>query len=442
VTDEDRHAVEMYEFLARLFPICRSITGDGVRETLSHISDLGLPLVIREIPSGTQVFDWSVPQEWNIREAYIEHESGVRIVDFADSNLHVVGYSVPVDCVLSLEDLQCHLHSIEGQPEAIPYVTYYERNWGFCLTHAQRESLPEGKYRVHIDSTLEDGSLTYGELIVKGQTQDEVLISTYVCHPSMANNELSGPVIACYLAKWLLEASPKMTYRFVFLPETIGAIAFLSRNLEWLKCHMIAGFNLTCLGDEGSYSYVASRYGVTLADRVAEYVGNTTSPSFSSFSFLERGSDERQYCAPGVDLPLVTLCRSKFGTYPEYHTSLDDLSFVTPAGLAGGYRYVKACIEAVDNNVVPVASCLGEPQLGKRGLYPALSKKGSASASTGMLNVLAYADGGNDLLDIAGLTGLELRDVCLLVEQLVGLGLLTTSSGRTRNSSRLGRDGK
>ena len=320
--DEASIGLQMHQLVAKAFPICRSITGDGVRETLRIISDI-IPLAIHEVPTGTAAFDWSVPKEWNIRDAYIADENGNKVVDFRKNNLHVVGYSIAVDKWITLSELQEHLYSLPEQPDTVPYVTsYYKERWGFCISHDKRRQLLNGKYHVFIDSTLEDGNLTYGEYLIKGETGQEVFLSTYVCHPSMANNELSGPVVTAFIAKWLSSHPRKYTYRIIFIPETIGSITYLSRYLEELKKKVLVGFNVSCIGDDRGYSYVASRYGKSFADKVASNVLSFKYPDFIKYSFLDRGSDERQYCSPGVDLPLVTLSRSKYGTYPEYHTSL------------------------------------------------------------------------------------------------------------------------
>ena len=414
---------EMHQFASRAMPICRSLTGDGVRQTLEMIADC-IPLQIHEVPSGSRVFDWTVPKEWNIRDAFIADESGNRIVDFKKNNLHVVGYSVPVDQWMDLQQLQIHLHSLPDQPDAIPYITsYYKERWGFCLTHANREALEPGKYQVVIDSTLEDGSLSYGECILPGESEEEILITTYVCHPSMANNELSGPTVSAFIGQWLMSAPRRYTYRLIYTPETIGAITYLSRNLDVLKQRCKAGFNLSCIGDDRDYSYVASRYANTLADKVTCNVLNHKQAAHTKYSYLERGSDERQYGSPGVELPLVTLCRTKFGKYPEYHTSLDDLNLVTPSGLQGGFEFVKECLVALEANKIYRVTCLGEPQLGKRGLYPELSTKDSNAAVKTILDVITYADGSNDLIDISNLINQSVADIIPIVEKLVDNGL-------------------
>lgn len=393
----------MHELATELFPICRSITGKGVRTTLQRLKEI-IPLTVFSVPSGTRAFDWTVPNEWNVDEAYIANSKGEKIVDYKNNNLHLVGYSSPVDKIVNLDELNRHLHSLEEQPDAIPYVTsYYKENWGFCMTHNSRLKLIDQDYRVIIKSSLKPGVLNYGEYIIPGELEDEIFFSTYICHPSMANNELSGPVVATYLASWIASMPRKYTYRFIFIPETIGAIVYLSKHLDSLQKKMQAGFNLTCLGDERTYSIVRSRYGNTYADKLAENSLRFQYPEFKDYNFLARGSDERQYSSPGIDLPLVTLCRSKFGEYPEYHTSLDDLALVTQKGLEGSLELLKTIVNTIENNQVFQTKCLCEPQLGKRGLYPVMSKKGSVNAVRDLMNFIAYADGTNDLIDISNL---------------------------------------
>ncbi len=425
---EESIGQDLHQLMSDLFPICRSITGEGVRETLRIIGQ-HIPLRIHEVPSGTQAFDWTVPKEWNIRDAFIKDEHGNRIVDFQENNLHVVGYSSPVDGWMSLAELNKHVHSLEEQPDAIPYVTsYYREHWGFCLTHNKRRMLEEGRYRVVIDSEIADGHLTYGELMIPGERDEEVFLSTYICHPSMANNELSGPVVMTFLAKWIMSQPRSYTYRIIFIPETIGSIVYLSRNFEIMKRNVIVGFNLSCLGDERTWSFVESRYGNTLAEKVVINLLSWMHPDFRRYSFLERGSDERQYCSPGVDLPVVTLCRTKFGQYPEYHTSLDNLDLVTPDGLEQSYRFVKACLELVERNRRFNVQCMGEPQLGKRGLYPTLSTKKSGEAVRSMMNLLAYSDGNNDLVDISNLIKMPVWELYPIVDSLRKAGLLEECS--------------
>jgi aminopeptidase-like protein len=395
---------EMHDLARRLWPISRSITGSGVRQTLKILQEYCPTLTVHEVPTGTQAFDWIVPREWNIRQAYILTPAGEKICDWSVNNLHVMGYSVPVDQILTLEELQAHLYSDETLPDAIPYVTsYYRERWGFCISHADRMALKPGNYRVFIDSELIEGSLTYGQILLPGKVQDEVFLSTYICHPSMANNELSGPVVATALVRWLESLKHRFySYRIVFIPETIGSLVYLSRHLDVLKKRVAAGFNLSCVGDDRSYSYLPSRNGDTLSDQAARHVLAWTDPKYRTYSWSDRGSDERQYCAPGIDLPIASIMRTKYGQYPEYHTSHDDLErVVTPSGLQGGFDVLAKAIDLIEKNVCPQATVLGEPQLGRRGLYPTLSQKNSADHLALMMDLLTWSDGNHSLLDIA-----------------------------------------
>ncbi|MEL4178524.1 DUF4910 domain-containing protein [Roseateles sp. PN1] len=420
---------QMHALCRELFPICRSLTGAGFRSSMDILRRELPALTMHAVPSGTQAFDWTVPLEWNIRSAWIEAPDGSRICDLAQHNLHVMGYSEPVEAELSLEDLQPHLYSLPEQPDAIPYITsYYSRRWGFCLTHKQRQTLQPGRYRVHIDASLEPGVLNYGEALIRGETEQEVLLSSYLCHPSMANNELSGPVVGTYLARWL-QSLPRRrySYRLLIVPETIGAITYLSRHLDAMKKNVVAGYVLSCMGDERAYSFLPSRRGTTLADRAARHVLSHLAPGYGSYSFLDRGSDERQYCSPGVDLPVASVMRSKYACYPEYHTSLDDLELVTPAGLAGGFTAVQRCIEAIEADETLNCTTLCEPQLGKRGLYPSISTKESGKQVEAMMNLLAYCDGSESLLEVAERIGRPIWELGPVVSQLKQHGLLVSA---------------
>ncbi len=417
---------EMYGLVKRLFPICRSITGNGVRETLGIIKK-HIPIKTYEVPTGTKVFDWVVPEEWNIKDAYVLDESGKKVIDFKKNNLHVVSYSAPVNKIVDLSELQGHLYSLPDQPEAIPYVTsYYQKRWGFCLADKDRRRIKKGKYRALIDSELKKGSLTYGELIIPGRSKKEIFLSTYVCHPSMANNELSGPAVVTFLAKWILSKPRRYTYRILFTSETIGSLTYLSRNIKTMKQNILAGFNVSCVGIDSSYGYIPTKAGDTYADKVALNILSFKQPDFIRYSFLNRGSDERQYNAPGVDLPVCCVTRSKFAAYPEYHTSLDNLDLISPKGLAGTYETLKECLILIEENRRYKIKCLGEPQLGRRGLYPTLGTKSSAKIDS-LRNFIAYADGKNDLIDISNKIKVSVWELYPIVGKLTEAGLLQTN---------------
>ena len=417
---------EMFNWAEDLFPICRSLTGQGVRDTLCYFKRLLPALEIFEVESGTKVFDWEIPNEWNITEAYLMDEIGNKVIDFKNNNLHVVGYSEAVDEWLDLEDLEQRLHSLKDQPDAIPYITsYYNQTWGFCLSHNDRKSLQPGRYRAVIKSELKSGVLNYGELRISGKSKKEVFLSTYICHPSMANNELSWPVVLVALAQWLQKIkSLNYSYRIILIPETIGSITYLSKHLKTLKKQVVAGFNVSCVGDERCFSYVSSRSGVSSADSIAKHVLRNTDINFKAYSWLDRGSDERQYCAPGVDLPIVGFSRSKYGEYPEYHTSLDNLDLISAGGLAGSYLALQRMIEVIEKNEIYKSTILCEPQLGKRGLYPSLSKKGSTIKIKPMMNLISYCDGEKSLLEIADLISVPFWELVEIAEQLLIKGLL------------------
>lgn len=418
--------VRMYELAEELFPICRSITGEGIRYTLNRLKKEVPQIVLHEIPTGTKVFDWVVPKEWEISEAYIEDMKGNRIVDFQKNNLHVVGYSIPIDSIVSGDELQAHLYSLPEHPDWIPYVTsYYKERWGFCVTENSRKKLTDNQYHVVIKSKLFDGSLTYAELLIPGQVSDEIFFSTYACHPSMANNELSGPVVQIELAKWLLaQKERKYSYRLIWIPETIGSITYLSRHLEEMKKKVIAGYVLTCVGDERAVSYVGSRKENTLADVAAKNILHFMAPDYKYYNFLHRGSDERQYNAPGVDLPVCSICCSKYHEYPEYHTSADDMTLITPKGLERAYGIYKAVIEAIEHNAKYKINCYCEPQLGSRGLYPTESFNRSSVSVQDMMNFIAYADGTMDLFEISELIDVPVSRLHEIAVKLIDAELL------------------
>ena len=415
---------EIYNLAGELFPICRSITGSGVRESLRIIQDYiwhdKIKLNIYEVPTGTQVFDWTVPKEWIIRNAYIEDERKNRIIDMKNNNLHVMGYSIPVDKYVSLDELKKCVYTQPDQPKAIPYVTsYYKERYGFCMSQEQLDSLSDGEYHIYIDSELINGSLTYADTIIKGEIEQEILISSYICHPSMANNECSGPALLAKLMRYVNSLNKRhFTYRFVLNPETIGSITYLSHNLTKLKKSLVAGIILSCVGDNKNYSMIESKYANTLADKSLKSILLAKNKQ-TIYSFLNRGSDERQYNAPGVDLPVVGFCRSKYGEYQEYHTSEDNMDFISPIGLQESYDTLVQWINCMEYNRKYKVSVLCEPQLGKRGLYPTISKKGSYDSVKSMTDFIAYADGTNDLFDISKIIKIPPYELIPIIDKLL-----------------------
>jgi len=417
----------MYALCEELFPICRSITGDGVRETL-RIVGRHIPLEISEVPTGTPVFDWTVPKEWNIRDAYIRDPRGRKVVDFQALNLHVVNYSVPVRTRLPLEALKAHLFSLPDRPQLVPYRTsYYKETWGFCLAHERLLALEDGEYEVVVDSTLEPGSLSYGECVLPGDSTEEVLISAHVCHPSLANDNLSGIALATYLARALAGRPHRYTYRFIFAPGTIGSITWLARN-EDVVPRIRHGLVVSCVGDGGGPTYKRSRQGSAEIDRaVAHVLAHCGRAGVKVEDFSPYGYDERQYCSPGFDLPVGLFERSKYGTFPEYHTSGDNLDFIQVEALNDSYRWISQVISILEDNACYLNThpkC--EPQLGKRGLYNAVGgSNDSASIQMAMLWVLNLSDGGNSLLDIAERAGIPFETVHRAASLLADAQLLT-----------------
>jgi aminopeptidase-like protein len=393
---------EIYQLVARIYPICRSITGDGVRETLRCLQR-HIALQMHEVPSGTPAFDWTVPREWNIRDAYIKNAAGERVLDFHASNLHVMSYSTPVQGRLTLDELRPHIFTIPEQPDLIPYRTsYYKESWGFCMAHNRLQALPDGVYDVLIDSSLEDGSLTYGEYLHRGQTDEEILLSAHVCHPSLANDNCSGLALLTCLAKHLAAVETRYTYRFIFAPGTIGAIVWLSRN-EHLVSRVSHGLVVSGVGDHGGPTYKRSRRGNTAIDRAMAHVLRHAAPAANIVDFSPYGYDERQYCSPGFNLPVGSFQRGRFATFPEYHTSGDNLDFVRPEYLAASYRMIVAALDVLEGDACMRNSkpkC--EPQLGKRGLYSSVGgDTGGADQAMALLWVLNLSDGTHSLLDIA-----------------------------------------
>jgi len=415
----------MYRLAEELFPICRSITGDGLRRTLRRIAN-EIPLEVREVPTGTPVFDWTVPPEWNIRDAYVKGPNGTRVIDFQRSSLHVVGYSPPVQVTMSLDELRPHLHTLPDQPDWIPYRTsYYTEQWGFCLSERQLQSLPDGPYEVCIDSTLAPGHLSYGECVLPGEREDEVLLSCHCCHPALANDNLSGIAMAVALAKRLQATRRCYTYRLLFIPGTIGSITWLALN-EATTGRVRHGLVLSCLGDRGWLTYKRSRRGDALVDRAAGHVLGHCGGRHAILDFSPYGYDERQYCSPGFDLAVGCLTRTPNGGYPEYHTSADDLALIDATHLADSLARAWEILEVLECNATFVnlnPKC--EPQLGRRGLY---GTTGGHRALPGyqmaMLWVLNLSDGGHDLLAIADRAGIPFHTIHSAAEDLVRAGLL------------------
>ena len=417
---------EMHRWMAELFPICRSITGNGVRETLRLIQKR-IPLTIHEVPSGTEVFDWTVPLEWNIQDAYIKNLRGERLVDFRKSNLHVVSYSQPVKQRMALAELKEHLFTLPDRPEWIPYRTsYYKESWGFCLSHNQLLQLKDKEYDVCIDASLTEGHLTYGEYCLPGQIQDEVLISTHVCHPSLCNDNLSGIAVATFLAEWLGSQPRRYSYRFLFIPGTIGSITWLSQHQQQVS-RIKHGLVLTGVGDAGPCTYKKSRRGDAEIDRAMAHLLKHSGKSHAVIDFIPYGYDERQYCSPGFNLAVGCFSRTPHSQYPEYHTSADNLDFVKPESLEGSYRLCLSVLHVLENNRTFVnqnQKC--EPQLGKRGLYRAIGgQTDGPSQELAMLWVLNLSDGQHALLDIAERSGFRFELIESAAQALVGNGLLT-----------------
>ncbi|MER7127961.1 DUF4910 domain-containing protein [Streptosporangium saharense] len=416
---------EMHALVERLYPLCRSITGDGLRRTLEIVSG-EIPLEISEVPTGTEVLDWTVPREWNVRDAYVKDASGDRVIDFAASNLHVVGYSVPVSATMTLDELRGHLHTLPDQPDLIPYRTsYYAETWGFCLRENTLAAMGPGPYEVVIDSTLADGHLTYGEHVVPGRSTDEVIISCHVCHPSLANDNLAGVAVATRLARRLARSDPHYTYRFVFAPGTIGAITWLARNRERVE-RVKHGLVLACAGDSGALTYKRSRRADAEIDRAVRHVLRSSGREHTVVDFSPYGYDERQYCSPGFNLPVGSLTRTPYAGYPEYHTSGDNPDFVSPEAMADTLETCWEVTRVLEGNRRYLnLSPYGEPQLGRRGLYGSLGgRSDTKQTQMAMLWVLNLSDGEHTLLDIAEQSNLPFATVAEAAQALRGAGLL------------------
>jgi aminopeptidase-like protein len=424
---DDATGASLHDLVRRLLPLPRSLTGDGVRRTLAVLGDV-VPLEVVEVPSGTRVLDWEVPDEWTIREAWIARTDGTRVVDTADSWLHVLGHSEPVRRRVPLAELQAHLHSLPDQPDAVPFRTaYHQRTWGFCLTQAQRQGLVDDAYDVCVDADLAPGSLTYGELVVPGREPAEVLLSAHTCHPAMANDNLSGIVVAVAVAEWLRSAPRRLTYRLLLAPGTLGAITWLARNRDRTD-RVTAGVVVSGVGDRGAFTYKRSRRGDGPADRAAALVLRDR-PGSAVMPFTPWGYDERQFCSPGFDLPVGRLSRTPHGTYPEYHTSLDDLSFVSPAALREAADVLRDVVEVLEGDTTFVnLAPHGEPQLGRRGLFDGIGGRDRGTAEMALLWVLSASDGSASLVDVAERSGLPFQAVRAAADRLLQAELLAPAT--------------
>ena len=401
-------SIKKYYFLAKktLFPLNRSLTGKGIKQTLKIIKNEFPKLKIKKIKAGAKVFDWKIPEEWNISDAFIIDKHGDKIIDFKKNNLHVVGYSKPINRTMGRDELINKLFPLKKQPNAIPYITsYYEKRWGFCMSYNQLKKLKNNykkkdKFKVVIKSSFnKKGFLNYGELVLKGKSADEILVSTYICHPSMANNELSGPIVSMSLINYFKKIKNlNKSIRFIFIPETIGSIAYIYQNFSKLKDRVIGGYNLSCIGDERNHSCILSKYENSPSDdSLIEAYKKLKIKKYKIYSFLKRASDERQFNSPGIDLKITSIFRTKYGEFPEYHTSLDNFNVVTLKGIKGGYNVAKKSIIILLNKIIPKNKILCEPQMGKRGLYPTLSTKEKKSTTNNYMNFLQYADGNNSI---------------------------------------------
>ena len=419
----------------KLFPICRSLTGNGVRKTLRLIKEFEPLLKIKSIKSGKKVYDWKIPDEWNVFDAYVLDHQNEKIIDFNKNNLHLIGYSEPINKKISKKELISRLYSLPKQPTAIPYITsYYKKYWGFCVSENEKKkilkklkNIDENKKLLFakIDTTFKKkGKLNYGEIYIPGISKKEIFLSTYVCHPSMANNELSGPLVSIALAKYFKRKKNYYSIRFIFIPETIGSISYIEKNLKRLKKNVIGGYNLTCLGDDFNYSFLPSKYKDTLSDKAARQAFKKLKIKYKEYSFLERGSDERQYNSPGIDLPIASIMRSKYGTYKEYHTSLDNFEFVSIEGLRGGCKILKEAIKNLDKSLITRPKFLCEPHLSKYKLYATLGTKNKDNFSRSVLDFIQYSDGKNDLYDISRILKINYKEVKKIYKILIDKGLI------------------
>tara|TARA_B100000959_G_scaffold167758_1_gene175757 strand:+ start:5042 stop:6316 length:1275 start_codon:yes stop_codon:yes gene_type:complete len=417
----------MYLWAKDLFPFNRSITGDGVRQTLRYIKKKIPNLKIQSLKSGTKCFDWKVPMEWRIKEAYVKYHKSKMLINIKNNNLHLMGYSEPVNKVLDFKKLKTKLHTLPDQPNAIPYRTsYYKRDWGFCLTHNQLNKIDKKKkFHVLINSKFFKGYLNYGEIFLKGRSKKEILFSTNICHPSLANNEISGPVLAMKIAKYLKIKNRNYSYRIIFIPETIGAIAFLKNKINYLKENLLAGFVLSCVGDDNKYSKISSRLGNTFADRILEKTLDNKKIKFKNYSFLARGSDERQFCSPGVDLPVCSFLRTKHGEYRQYHTSNDNLDYISSKGLNNSFKIMKSLIDNIEKSKFYRSTNLCEPFLTRYKLKKTISGERTMNNKTkSLIDIIAYSDGKNSLEDISKILNIKIKALNKFIKNLLKLKII------------------
>ncbi len=423
--DFEEEGNKMYRLAERLYPICRSITGNGVRETLAILKEI-IPLELTEVPSGTKVLDWEIPDEWNIKDAWIKDMAGDKIINFRDLNLHVLNYSTPVDQIIDLERLKKHVYTLPEYPQWVPYRTsYHNRQWGFCMSHNQMENLKDDNYHIKIDSEIRPGALTYGEFFIQGKTKEEVLISCHICHPSLCNDNLSGIIIATFIAGFLQTLKTRFSYRFLFIPGTIGSIAWLSRNENKLQ-NIKYGLVLTLLGDTSPFHYKKSRRGNAEIDKIMEFLLRNESNS-QIREFSPYGYDERQFCSPGFNLPVGRFSRKPHGEFPEYHTSADNLDFVNPVNIGESFKFLLRVITLIENNIKYInLNPKGEPQLGKRGLYRQIGGESrQKDYEMALLWILSFSDGDNSLLDIAIRSGIDFSVISDAAQKLQHSSLLS-----------------
>lgn len=412
---------KIYNLIKKLFPINRSLTGKGNRFTLKILKNINPKLLIKKVSSDTKIYDWRIPLEWEIKNGYILTPNNKKICDFNKNNLSVVGYSISVNKKLNLEDLKKKIYTIPDRPNSIPYITsYYKKDWGFCMTHNQKKKLIKGDYKIFIESSFKKGFLNYGEIFLKGKLKKEIFFSTNICHPSMANNELSGPSFLIYLSKYIENLrNRKYSYRFIFIPETIGSLAYIKKNISKMKSNIFAGFNVVCVGDDRAYSFLPSKMGNTVSDNLAKQALKELKLKYKEYNWKNRGSDERQYCAPGIDLPVTTVIRSKYNEYKEYHTSDDKLGkVVTKKGLLNTFKLYKKIINNIESNQYPISKNLGEPMLSKRNLYPSISNKTNNNNLRILVQILTWSDGKHSLYDISKKLNVPLSKIMLQVKIL------------------------